>query len=210
MKNHCKILALGGALLVSNFCNQTVARAQNEMASPMEMKGLIDANFDRLFIIHAAEGNMAEVMVGKLALQKSKTPAVRMVAQTIIKGHGDAQKDLLPHFKHLGMMAPKDPGVANKATYMMLAKLRGAAFDKAFMASQVGAHEATVTLFEHEIMGGKIDMIKSHATNKLPGILMHTAMIYDAAVKVGAPGIQLRPKPILDAEAGASMMKMKM
>ncbi|RYG57744.1 DUF4142 domain-containing protein [bacterium] len=207
MKTHCKFLALTGALLATGFGTMPQAHAAGD---PMAMKATVDANFDKLFMLHAAQGNMAEVMTGKLALQKSKNPAVRNVATTIIKGHGDAQKILLTHFKHLNLTPPKDPGVANKATYAMLSKLNGAAFDKAFMASQVDAHEATITLFEHEIENGKIGMVKAHAVNTLPGIFMHTAMIYDAAVMVKAPGIDLRPKAIRDAAKGAAMMKHSM
>jgi putative membrane protein len=207
MKNHCKILMLGTALVAASVSNVRDAQAQ---ATPTQMKATIDANFDRLFMIHAAQGNMAEVMTGNLALKKSKNPSVRMVATTIVKGHSAAQKDLLAKFKALNLAPPKDPGVGNKAIYAMLSKLNGAAFDKAFMAVQVDAHEKTITLFEHEVMSGKVAAAKSHAQNQLPGILMHTAMIYDAAVKVKAPGVELRPKPIRDAAMGASTMKMKM
>lgn len=207
MKTHCKILMLGTALLATTASQLQVAQAQPSTA---QIKATVDANFDRLFMIHAAQGNMAEVMTGKLALKKSKNMAVRNVAQTIIKGHSAAQKDLMANFKALNLTPPKDPGVMNKATYAMLSKLNGAAFDKAFMAAQVDAHEKTITLFEHEMMVGKVAAAKAHATNKLPGILMHTAMIYDAAAKVNAPGTDLRPKAILDATRGASTMKMKM
>lgn len=207
MKTHCKILMLGTALLATTASQLNVAQAQPSTA---QIKATVDANFDRLFMIHAAQGNMAEVMTGNLALKKSKNSAVRNVAQTIVKGHSAAQKDLLARFKTLNIAPPKDPGVANKATYAMLSKLSGAAFDKAFMAAQVDAHEKTITLFEHEIMAGRVPAAKAHAQAQLPGILMHTGMIYDAAVKVGAPGVELRPKQIRDAVRGSSTMKMKM
>lgn len=212
MKTHCKTLFLGGALLASlSFAAPVSAQPMPgmDMASTAPLKAQIGANFDRLFMIHAAMGNMAEVMMGNLALKKSKNPAVRMVAMTTVKGHGAAQRDLAKHFRAKGLPMPTNPGPANVALFQKLSKMRGAAFDKMYMAQQVGAHEATITLFEHEIENGKDMTAKMHAMNKLPDILGHTAMIYDAALQVKAPGVNLRPRPILEAARDAAM-KMKM
>ncbi len=203
--NTLKIGALGALL-----CTSLSASAQPmDMEANMKLKEAIGANFDRLFMIHAAQGNMAEVMLGNLALKKSKNAGVRMVATTTIKGHGAAQKDLAMNFRALALPMPKDPGPANVALFQKLSKMSGPAFDKMYMAQQVGAHESTITLFEHEIAHGKIAPAKAHAMNKLPGILMHTSLIYDTAIKIKAPGIELRPRAIIDAAKDAEMANMK-
>ncbi len=209
-KNSLKIGALS-ALLCTNL-GAVPASAQEmpmDMAPNMKLKAEIGANFDRLFMIHAAMGNMAEVMLGNLALKKSRNAGVRMVAMTTVKGHGAAQKDLAQNFRALALPMPKNPGPANVALFQKLSRMSGPAFDKMYMAQQVGAHEATITLFEHEIMNGKVPAAKMHAMNKLPGILMHTAMIYDTAVKVKAPGIELRPRPIIEAARDANIKTME-
>lgn len=163
----------------------------------------IENNFDRLFMIHAAQGNLAEVMLGRLALQKSRNPSVRAVAQITVREHGMAQRDLAQHFRALAVPMPDKPAPAQVALYEKLSRMRGAAFDRMYMAQQVGAHEATITLFQHQIEHGKVAVAKQHAMNKLPHILMHTAMIYDAAIRVGAPGVNLRPRPVLEAARDA-------
>lgn len=210
-------ISFAGALLAVSALCLTNARA-DDMKMKMDAKTVaplkmaLNNNLDKLFMLHAAEGNMAEVMMGKLALQKTRNPDVKMLAQTIIKGHSMAQRDLLPHFKALGMMAPTKLGPANMAVYEKLKTLKGAAFDKAYIGGQVSAHEATIVLFEHEIDAGKVQVAKMHAMNKLPGILGHTAMLYDTAVKINAPGAALRPAPVKDAakEVCKDMMDMKM
>lgn len=208
MKTHSKFAALAlasclatGAIAVAEAQDGMMMSGDMKMmkmgnmnvASPMETKKAIDSNFDRLFMIHSSMGNQAEVMLGQLALKKSRNSGVRQVAQTIIKGHGTAEADLRKHFQAMSLPIPPDPGPVNKAFYKELSRLSGSAFDKMFMAGQVGAHEQTVTLFEHEIMGGKNETAKAFATNKLQGILMHTALIYGVAKQVGAPGTNLRP-----------------
>ena len=212
MKTHCKILALG-ALLGTASLSTPSAQAQPAMmqrmkAAGMQLRPAIDANLDRIFMLHAAQGNMAEIMTGQLALRRSRNAGVRQVAQTLITGHSAAQRDLTTIFRAKGMTLPPNPGVMNTATYKMLSGLRGAAFDKAFMGAQVEAHEKTITLFEHEMMAGQDPRAKAHATNKLPDIIGHTAMIYTVAKQVGAPGINLRPAAVLQAatRANATMM----
>jgi len=204
MKNFCKktlqLSALGVALTT---CFATSVHAQPDMGPTEKLKTEIGNNFDRLFMIHAAMGNMAEVKLGNLALKKSKNPAVHMVAKTTIKGHGDAQKALAMHFRTMNIPMPADAGPANVALYEKLSRLSGPAFDKLYMAQQVGAHEATITLFEHEIENGKNQTAKMHAMNTLPHILMHTSMIYDTAVRVKAPGANIRPRQVIEAAMDA-------
>ncbi|HEX8463561.1 MAG TPA: DUF4142 domain-containing protein [Abditibacterium sp.] len=213
MKTHCKILALGSALLGTAALGTSSAQAQPAMIQQMRTAGMqlrpvIDANLDRMFILHAAQGNMFEVMSGQLALRKSRNPGVRMVAQTLITGHSAAQRDLAKVAQAKGVALPPNPGPMNLAVYRTLSTLRGAAFDKAFMGGQVDAHEKTIVLFEHEMMSGQDPRAKAHATNKLPDIIGHTAMIYTVARQVGAPGVNLRPPTVLQSatQANARMM----
>lgn len=210
MKMLTGVAALGLALCVS----APAARAM-EMPQTMQFKSALNNNLDKLFMVHAYQGNLGEIALGKLALQRAKDPMVKEVARTIVKEHGIANRDLLGHFKAMGMPVPKDAGVAAKALYEKMQTLRGAAFDKAYIGAQVGGHEAAVVLYSHEIDAGKNSTAKAYASNKLPSILGHTAMLYETAAKVGAPGTNLRPAPVKQAAPAAAqeheeMMKMKM
>ncbi len=169
----------------------------------------IDANFDRLFVIHATMGNLSEVALGKLAMTHTKNKDVLAVAKMTMTEHAAAQLDLAAAARSQGYALPKDPGPVNKAFAQKLATMRGSAFDKMYMAAQTGGHEATITLVMHEIEHGKNARVKAYATNKLPGIIGHTSMIYACAANVGAPGIELRPAAIKQAAMGVAMQKMK-
>ena len=215
MKNNSFKMLLGTcALGLSLTATAPVAHAM-DMPATMAFKTQLNNNLDKLFMVHAYQGNLGEVKLGKLAVQRAKDPMVKMVAQTIVMEHGMANRDLAGHFKTMNMPLPKDAGVANAALYEKMSKLYGSAFDKAYISAQVGGHEAAVVLYSHEIDAGKNATAKAYAKNKLPGILGHTAMLYQTAAKVKAPGVELRPAPVKQAAPAAAkeheqMMKMEM
>ena len=212
--NSFKML-LGTAALGLTLSAATPAARAMDMPQTMDFKSALDNNLDKLFMIHAYQGNLGEIKLGKLAEMRAKDPMVKMVAQTIVMEHGIANRDLLGHFKQLGLPVPKDAGIAAAALYEKMTTLRGAAFDKAYIGAQVGGHEAAVVLYSHEVDSGKNATAKAYASNKLPGILGHTAMLYDTAAKVNAPGTNLRPAAVKQAAPPAAqeheeMVKMKM
>ena len=208
-------MLMGAAALGLTLTATAPAARAMDMPATMAFKTQLNSNLDKLFIVHAYQGNLGEVKLGKLAEMRAKDPMVKMVAQTIVKEHGMANRDLLGHFKTLGVPVPKDAGIANAAIYEKMSKLSGSAFDKAYIAVQADAHEAAIVMYSHEVDAGKNATVKTYAANKLPGILGHTAMIYQAGAKVGAPGLNLRPAPVKQAAPAAAkeheeMMKMMM
>ena len=216
MKNNISFkLFLGTCALGLSLSATAPAARAMDMPATMEFKMELNNNLDKLFMVHAYQGNLGEVKLGKLAEMRAKNPMVKMVAQTIVMEHGIANRDLLGHFKELGLPVPKDAGIANAAVYEKMSKLYGSAFDKAYIAVQAGGHEDAIVLYSHEVDSGKNATAKAYAKNKLPGILGHTAMIYQAAKAVNAPGLNLRPAPVKEAAPAAAkeheeMMKMKM
>ena len=208
-------LLLGAAAFGLTLTATAPAARAMDMPATMNFKSALNNNLDKLFMVHAYQGNLGEVKLGKLAEMRAQDPSVKMVAKTIVMEHGMANRDLLGHFKEMGVPVPKDAGIANAALYEKMKTLHGAAFDKAYISAQAGAHEAAIVLYSHEVDSGKNATAKAYATNKLPSILGHTAMIYQAAKKVGAPGLNLRPAPVKQAAPAAAreheeMMKMMM
>lgn len=201
-----KLLLMSGLALACGAAHAAPAPMKTADVTPL--KNAIMANFDRLYVIHATMTNLNEVALGKLAMTHTKNPDVLMVAKMTMTEHAAAQRDLAAAAKASGYPIPNDPGVVNKAFAQKLATMRGASFDKMYIAAQVAGHETAITLTSHEIENGQNGRIKGYATNKLPGILGHTSMIYTVAGKVDAPGTELRPKAIKQAAMGVAMQKM--
>lgn len=196
MKNNSFKMFLGAAAVGLSLSATAPAARAMDMPETMQFKSALNNNLDKLFMVHAYQGNLGEIKLGKLAMQRAKDPAVKDVAKTIVFEHSVANRDLGGHFRDMNMPVPPNAGVAADAVYEKMSKLRGSAFDKAYIAAQVAGHEAAVVLYSHEVDAGKNATAKAYAKNKLPGIIGHTAMLYDAAAKVGAPGTNLRPSAV--------------
>lgn len=142
---------------------------------------------DRMFVMKVAQGNMAEVMSSRLALKKSKDEKVRMIAEMLIKEHGQAQADLKSTAKTLKYKLPASTDAKHKAMYRKLSRLSGMTFDKAYMMGQVGDHYATIALFKKELENGSDSNIRNFAAKYQPGIENHTKMITSTAGRFGIP-----------------------
>ena len=145
---------------------------------------------DRRFAVKAAGGNMAEVVLGKLALERAGSDAVKQVAERLIKEHSAANAVLKPIAAQHKIALPKKLDPMHQAMYNRLSRLSGASFDKAYMAGQVKGHLNTITLFQMEIRQGKNPTLQDYALQNLPAIQDHTVMIVRVAEQVG-----VRPLP---------------
>ena len=148
---------------------------------------------DQLFLTRAAEGNLAEVTLGQMALGKTRNAGVKNVAQTIITGHSQAQTELMGLMRGKGMAMTPMLGATHMAVEGALSKQKRDGFDRMYMATQVDDHENAIALFQTEVMNGQDAELKAYASKYLPDIVGHTLMIYAVARQVGAPGIQMRP-----------------
>jgi putative membrane protein len=101
-------------------------------------------------IAHAAyTADNLDIAYAKIALEKSKTPAVREFAELMIKDHTAANEAALALVKKLGV-TPKDNAFSQalaKNGDAKQAELRGlsaAAFDKAYAQNELGYHQVVV------------------------------------------------------------------
>jgi putative membrane protein len=194
MKKVSQLIAGGGLLTMMSLpvLAQGAAAprpAPRPMVDPVvaaRTRAALAANMDRLFMLKAAQGNTAEVLTGQLALRRSTNPQVRQLAQMLVREHGQANVELLQITRRKGLPLPSTVGAMHAATSDQLSRLSGARFDQMFMAAQVEAHEATILLYQQEIAQGRDRDARAYATKYLPGVLTHTAMIYNIARRVGA------------------------
>lgn len=199
----CKIrLSLLAAASFLFAANATPATAKpNAKNTPINNQV---TSVDRRFMTKAAEGNIAEVMMGQLALKRSNNKQVQDVANMLIKEHSQAQKDLKQVAAKNGMKLPSQPNAMQKATYNRLARLRGAAFDKAFLTANIKAHLDTITLFQMENGQGRDAEGVVYAREYLPAIQNHTSMIVNTAQSIGVR-IPVAARPYAKKQTSNSM-----
>jgi putative membrane protein len=128
---------------------------------------------DQRFIKEAAEGGMAEVELGKLAVQKASSEDVKQFGQRMIDDHSRANNNLKQVASALGVNLPQHLSAKDEATKERLSKLSGDQFDKAYVRDMVKDHKADVAAFRTESSTGREGSLKSFATQLLPTLRDH-------------------------------------
>jgi putative membrane protein len=146
----------------------------NSMSSTMNSNSNTAVVQDN-FWSKAAQGGMAEVELGKLALQKSQNADVKKFAQMMVTDHTKANDELKALASKKNVTLPIDLG-SHKSTLDDLNKLSGAEFDKEYVEAMVEDHETDVDLFEDNTDNSDAD-IKAFTTKTLPTLKSHLEMI---------------------------------
>jgi putative membrane protein len=134
---------------------------------------------DHIVTRQAAIGNTAEVALGKLAGQRAQNQAVKDFAKRMVDDHAKTNDKVVRLAKANGVAIPKEPDPDKKALQAQLEKLHGGAFDVAYINAQVGAHQETAHLLEHEIGSGQDERVKALAQETLPVVMRHLEMARD-------------------------------
>jgi putative membrane protein len=139
--------------------------------------GIAVEEADAKFTTQAAVGGMAEVELGKLALEKSSNPQVKDFATMMVKDHGMANTELMAIAQQKNITLPSTVDDEHKKKMDDLSKKTGADFDKAYVDAMVGGHKSTLKLMEDESRDGKDADLKAFATKTAPIVQSHLVMI---------------------------------
>jgi putative membrane protein len=168
------------ALLAFAFLSLTLVGCMNhgghsQGATSGAAGGSISSN-DRTFVTMAAQASWAEIVTGELAQKNGASDAVRQYGQRMVQDHGMANKELETIAGKLGVTPPKGPDAKHQADAGMMAKLKGAEFDRQYSAHMVKDHEMTVALFEKQAKGGENAELRAFAAKQLPILKEHLNM----------------------------------
>ena len=186
------------AILFISFCSVAFAQesASGSRAKPTHKKAAVP---DAQFVTRAAQGNMAEVNLGKLAAEKSQNDDVKKFGQMMVDDHSKAEQDLEGVASKNSWTVPKDVSAQQKAEQRRLEKLSGSAFDRAYVRMMIKDHTtdvavcaviATKTRCEAASTSANPDL-KDFATRTYPTLDNHLTRIkaiHDAMVKSGTSG----------------------
>ncbi|MDQ0638997.1 putative membrane protein [Pedobacter sp. W3I1] len=139
--------------------------------------GITVEEADAKFTTQAAVGGMAEVELGKMALEKSSNPQVKEFATMMVKDHGMANTELTAIAKQKNITLPSTVDDEHKKKMDDLSKKTGADFDKAYVDAMVSGHKSTLKLMEDESRDGKDADLKAFATKTAPIVQSHLVMI---------------------------------
>jgi putative membrane protein len=148
--------------------------------------GSMVARNDEKMMIDLAHDNIAEIEVGKMALEKSQNDGVKKFAQHMIDDHTTALKELQTLAQSKGATLPDDPGAKHKTMATAMKALSGAAFDKQYMkGAGVSDHQNNLQLLQKIQKDAKDPEFKAMAVKMQPTVRGHLKMAEQTAASTG-------------------------
>lgn len=180
LKGHLT-LALGSALLLSLA---STAMAQSSSGSSGSMsgssmssshKGPVNSK-DTMFMKEAAAGNLAEIQMGRIALDKSSSSQIKETAQRIIDDHTKANDQLMTLAQRQQVTLPTEPMLKDRKEAKKLESMSGTAFDKAYARMLVMDHRKDIKKYGMESRKAKDTELRQYASTTLPVLKTHLQM----------------------------------
>ena len=140
---------------------------------------------DSAFMRQAALDNMAEVEHGRAATQNASAAEVKQFGQRMVDDHSKALDELKGLASQKQVTLPTELDQKHRAMQDKLSKSKGEAFDRAYMAHMVTAHQSAVRAFQQESKAGKDPDAKAWAAKTLPALQEHLKMARDVQSQIG-------------------------
>lgn len=152
-------------------------KTKDTTSNAMNTGGIAVTNDDAKFATAAANGGMAEVALGKLALTKTANAKIKDFATMMVADHGKANDELMALAKSKNITLPATVDADHQKKMDDLTKLNGKDFDKAYVDAMVDGHKKTLDLMKEEAKDGKDADLKAFAGKTAPVVQMHLEAI---------------------------------
>ena len=160
----------------SKTITESVNAAKADIAKNNSSMVVVDKD-DAKFVLAAANGGMAEVILGKLAKEKAVNAKVKDFGAMMVKDHSKANNELKALAKSKGITLPDAIDKEEQKVKDELSAKSGADFDKAYVKNMIDDHKADIKEFEKAIKNLKDMDLKAFAVKALPMLKMHLETI---------------------------------
>jgi putative membrane protein len=141
---------------------------------------------DKMFLRKAADGGIAEVKLGELAVQKASSDEVKAFAQKMVEDHTKMNNDMARLADSMGVMMPKTMNKDDQAEYYKLKGLSGNDFDIEYLIFMVKDHHKDLHEFRVEAANVRADASLHDAVVKAESVIHdHTVMVDKLAREKG-------------------------
>lgn len=134
---------------------------------------------DKKFLAHAAQSDVNEIALSKMALAKGTNPAVKLFAKTMVKEHTEMTESMKPFAQQWGLNPPVGPDQDAKDNLAKLAKLSGKDFDNEYMDIMKSDHTKCFDMFEDEAKSTKDKEFQMAVLKGKTHVAAHKNMAYD-------------------------------
>jgi len=157
----------------------------NGMNGPAAAGPNAGPSMDKEFVKKALEGNMAEIQMGQLALEKSSDEQVKQFAQRMVDDHGKMVEQLKPVAEQMGVKVPEGPSKGQMKNMDKMKGLSGDAFDQAYIKSMVKDHKNDDSEFKQEAQSTQNPQLKQMVMQSDQMIQTHLQQIQQIAQSKG-------------------------
>ncbi len=170
------IWAVAMVLIVAAACNNTNRRTASD--SVEQAQGVNDTSAmvneqDANFAVKAADANLAEIELGKLALEKATDQRIKDFAQRMVSDHQKANDELMTIATSLHITLPPVISEDHVVKQRKLRDKSGDAFEKGYMDIMVKDHDRAVSLFEDAASDARNTDLQAFAAKTLPTLKKH-------------------------------------
>ncbi|RZJ36655.1 MAG: DUF4142 domain-containing protein [Flavobacterium sp.] len=183
--------ALFSAAVLTFFLSLSSCKQENKQDDTKEVaEDQNDAKFenndnkddDSDFLVAAAETDLMEIEIGKLALSKSTNAGVKDFANMLVADHTKSSNELKPFAEKLQVSLPMAITEKGKDKYNELNDKNGKDFDQKFADMMVDGHQDAIDKMQKAAEDAHDPAIRTWASNMVPtlkGHLEHAKMLQD-------------------------------
>jgi putative membrane protein len=219
MKLRCRLSILLGpailfpGLLFGQFDPASIIASQNQPTRPQQPLASTPSTQDsapnsgdvgqvmqdKMFLRKAAEGGIAEVKLGQLAVEKASSNDVKAFGQKMVEDHTKINSDIARVADSMGVMLPKTMSKDDQAEYDKLGKLSANDFDIEYLTYMVNDHHQDLRAFRIEAASPADPALRDEVVKAESIIHSHKVMVDKLArskgVAVPAHGSKSAPAP---------------
>lgn len=133
------------------------------------------ADSPRQFLQNALQGANSEIMLGRMAAERARSPAVREFGQTLVSDHQQARQELRDLGRNFGLRPGWQPSDEARDERQKLDGLRGRDFDREFVRFMIDDHRKDISEFRDEA-NEQHGRVSDLARNQIPTMRNHLRM----------------------------------
>lgn len=137
------------------------------------------------FLEDAIAGDLAEIALGKLALERAQSQEVRDYGRKVVADHQSALVKAKEAAEEAGVTPPRAPVADAQQIHHRLSQLSGAEFDREFTAHMITDHEKHVAAFRAQAAQPESEATR-HARETLPRLEEHL----EIAERIGSDAVR--------------------
>jgi putative membrane protein len=144
---------------------------------------------EKLFLLEASMGNLAEIEFSRLAQSKATDPAVKQLAEMLVADHTAAQQKVMSLGSEMGLDLPTALPEGMTGLFTALGSLPDDKFERCYLLTLKANHAKAITSYaDHEVMLEDAKA-KAYISEALPKLRAHNQAVVKLAQakSIGTP-----------------------